>query len=160
MVLAQSLSHLFFNCSAVVSLWHSLFGIFDKCVWPSSKNQVLRLASMVLGEEKRLNFYDSLQSMLQCGVFGWSKTLIYLRRTLWDKTWYGIWLTILCLFGAKLMVFYRGFSKWYDEKLESFATLTFLIFPLFLLCFLVWKDSLSSLLCVILSLHSNKILFY
>ena len=63
-VCSESVSHLFLHCSATVSL--SLFGIFDECwVCPSSLDQFLGLASMVLRGEKMLNFYGNVKSMLQ-----------------------------------------------------------------------------------------------
>ena len=60
-----------------------LFSMNIKCVLTPFTSS-WRLASIVLGEEQRLDFYGNVQSMLQNGIFGWRETIkaIYVTQDL------------------------------------------------------------------------------
>ena len=85
-MLAQNLYHVCSKIVLLLSLCGTPYLIFSMnvgCVlklW--SLDQFLWVSFHGFGRNKEAKFDDNVQSMLQCGVFGWGGTLIYLTRFL------------------------------------------------------------------------------
>lgn len=86
-------------------VWHFLRARF--ALGPLTK--FLLPSFTVLGEGRKPDSCDNLQSMPQIGVFGWSKISASLWGFLWMRSYFGKRLDVWLLFGVQHMGFLERF---------------------------------------------------
>lgn len=89
----ESVQHLLLHCSTAASVWNSLLGISGECcVCPGSLDQFFMISFNGFRRSKETKFFR------QCAIYailGWicrSRTLVSVRRFLWQNKWF--WLRL------------------------------------------------------------------